>query len=320
MYYCLILFALPLTLFGAYTVKEGKLVNVEHVATLSVQEHYSAALEAYQKKKWDELVKQAYIVKTNFPATPFAQEAVFYLGIGYFQQKEYELANEEFTAYLKKQATPKHFEEAIEYKFAIAEKYQKGAKKHLMGWQTLPKWVPAKEEALEIYDEVIMALPHHDLGAKALYGKARLLFKDEDYKSSVDTYQMLIRRFPKHALSAQSYLGIAEVYLTQCQNQYPDPDFLDLAQINLRKFRLDFPQDEEIKAAENMLSEMQETYAKNLYETAQFFERTKKPHASIIYYTKVVTKYPNTRSASFAQRRLETLQAQMPENPPENSK
>jgi tetratricopeptide (TPR) repeat protein len=60
----------------------------------------------------------------------------------------------------------------------------------------MPKWIPALEDALSIYDEVIMALPHHELGAKALYGKARLLFKDEDYKASIETYQALIRRFP----------------------------------------------------------------------------------------------------------------------------
>lgn len=303
------LFALaPFALHSAYTVKEGKLVNTEEMATLSVQEHYSAAMDAYQKKKWDELVKQARIVKKNFPTTPFGQEALFYLGAGYFHQEEYQLADEELSVYLKKQTAPKHFEEAIEYKFSIAEKYQKGAKKPLMGWQSMPKWVPAIEDALTIYDEVIMALPHHDLGAKALYGKARLLFKDEDYKTSIETYQTLIRRFPKHALAVQSYLGIGEVYLAQCQNQYPDPDFLDLTEINLRKFKHDFPQDEQAAQAEKMFMRMQEIYASHLYETAQFFERTHKPHASIIYYTKVLTKYPFTECAARAKKRLHALQ------------
>ncbi|MFI5333840.1 MAG: outer membrane protein assembly factor BamD [Chlamydiales bacterium] len=298
----------PFLAHAAYTVKEGKLVNTEEVATLSVQEHYSAALNAYQKKKWDELVQQARIVKLNFAATPFAQEALFYLGVGYFHQEEYELANQEFSVYLKKQTAPKHFEEAIEYKFAIAEKYQKGAKKPLLGWQNMPKWVPAVEDALQIYDEVIMALPHHELGAKALYGKARLLFKDEEYKASIDTYQTLVRRFPKHAFAVQSYLGMGEVYLAQCQKQYPDPDFLDLAEINLRKFKQDFPQDEKIALGEKMLMEMQEIYASHLYETAQFFERTHKPHASIIYYTKVLSNYPLTKCASLAKKRLLVLQ------------
>ncbi len=299
---------LPQEARAAYTVKDGKLVNKNEMATHSVQEHYSFAMEAYQKKKWGELVKQATIVIKNFPTTPFAQEAVFYLAVGYFHEKDFELANREFANYLKKQATPKHFEEAIQYKFAIAEKFHKGAKRHLMGWESLPKWAPAREEALAIYDEVITALPHHDLGAQALFGKARLLFKDEDYKASVETYQTLIRRFPKHALATESYLGVADVYLTQCQAEYPDPDFLDLAEINLRKFRQDFPGDEQVESADKKLRNMKEIYARSWYETAQFFERTKKPHASIIYYTKVVAVYPDTECATLARKRLEALQ------------
>ncbi len=306
----------PMLAQAAYELQDGKLIPQEEVATKSVQEHFSAAMDAHQKKRWDELIKQATIVVRNFPDTPFAQEALFYLGVGYFNQKEYDLANDEFSVYLKRQTTPKHFEEAIQYKFAIAEKFQKGARRHLMGWKQMPKWAPAREEALAIYDEVITALPHHDLGAKALYGKARLLFKDEDYKPCIETYQMLIRRFPKNPLSAQSYLGIAEVHLSQCQNQYPDPDFLDLAEINLRKFRLDFPQDEQVEQAERMFQEMQEVYATNLYETGQFFERTKKPHAAIIYYTKVVSNYPNTRSADLSQKRLDRIQPKPPEVEP----
>jgi hypothetical protein len=59
---CFYLFATaPFALHSAYTLKDGKLINKEELATLSVQEHYSAALNAYQKKHWDELVKQAIL-------------------------------------------------------------------------------------------------------------------------------------------------------------------------------------------------------------------------------------------------------------------
>lgn len=305
----------PFGAHAAYVLKSGKLVPKEEVSTMSVQEHYSAAITAYQKKRWDELVKQALIVVKNFSSTPFGQEALFYLGVGYFNQKEYEMANAQFSTYLKNQTTPKHFEEAIQYKFSIAEMFQKGEKKHLMGWRQMPRWMPAREEALMIYDEVIVALPHHDLGAKALYGKAQLLLKDEDYKACIETYQMLIRRFPKNAFAAESYLGIGKVYLIQCQNEYPDPDFLDLARINLRKFKQDFPQDLQVAQAEKMLLDMQEIYAANLFETAQFFERTKKPHAAVIYYTKVLANYPQTSQAALSKKRLQKLQPKSPESP-----
>lgn len=292
---------------AAYILKEGKLIKKEELATLSVQEHYSILTDMHQKQEWKEVIHQAAIITRNFPATPFAHEALFYLGIAHFHLNDDEIANNHLTAYLRNQATPRNFEEAIHYKFAIAKKFQKGAKKHLMGMESLPKWMPAREDALAIYDEVIAALPHHDLAAEALFGKGELFFKDEDYKESVEAYQTLIRRFPKHALSPESYLGIGKVYLTQCQTEYPDNDFLDLAEINMRKFRQDFPGEDRIVVAEKMFEEMQEIYAKNLYETAQFFERTKKPKAAVIYYSKISRDYPRTKTAAMAEKRLYTL-------------
>lgn len=292
---------------AAYTISNGKLMNSNEVATMSVQEHYSAAMDAYQQKDWEIVIRQATIVIKNFQGTPFAQDALYLLGVGYFQVREYELANQNLTDYLKKQTTPKYFEEAIQYKFKIAEKFHGGAKKHMLGWESMPKWIPARDEAIAIYDEVITALPHHELAAQALFGKAQLLLKDEEYKSSVETYQTLIRRFPKHPLAVESYIGVGQVYLIQSQDQYPDQDYLDLAEINYRKFRQDFPSEEKLAIAEGMLFEMKEIYASHLYEIGRFYERTGKPHASYIYYTRIIAKYPDTKVSQLANRRLNKL-------------
>jgi outer membrane protein assembly factor BamD (BamD/ComL family) len=300
---------IPATSHAAYTFKNGKLIKSQEVATMSVQEHYSAALDAYQKQNWDEVTHHCVIVIKNFGSTPFAQEAYFYLGVSYFYLEEYEFANRFFTKYLKKQGAPKFFEEAIEYKFKIAERYQHGARLHVLGMESLPKWVPAREEAIAIYDEVITALPHHELAARSLFGKAKLLLKEEEYKASVETYQVLIRRFPKHPLAAESYIGIGEVYLSQAQAEYPDQDFLDLAEINLRKFRLNFPSDERIAVAEKMMLDMKEVYASDLYDTGRFYERTKKPHAAHLYYTRILAKYPETKVSLLAGKRLSRLPA-----------
>ncbi|MBS0605333.1 MAG: outer membrane protein assembly factor BamD [Parachlamydiales bacterium] len=301
----LCLIGLPLQ--AAYTISNGKLMNSNEVATMSVQEHYSAAMDAYQQKDWEIVIRHATIVIKNFPGTPFAQDALYLLGVGYFQVREYELANQNLTSYLKKQTTPKYFEEAIQYKFKIAEKFHGGAKKHMLGWESMPKWIPARDEAIAIYDEVITALPHHELAAQALFGKAQLLLKDEEYKSSVETYQTLIRRFPKHPLAVESYIGVGQVYLIQSQDQYPDQDYLDLAEINYRKFRQDFPGEEKLGVAEGMLFEMKEIYASHLYEIGRFYERTGKPHASYIYYTRIIAKYPDTKVSQLANRRLHKL-------------
>ncbi len=313
------LFILPLTVHATYIYKNGKLTKSEEVATMSVQEHYSALLDAYQKQNWDETIHQSLIVIKNFSSSPFAQEAYFYLGVAYFNTGELEYANRFFTSYLKKQATPKFFEEAIQYKFKIAENYHRGAKKHILGWETMPKWLPARDEAIAIYDEVITALPHHELAAHALFGKAQLLLKEEEYKSSVETYQTLIRRFPKHPLAAESYIGVGQVYLVQSQAEYPDQDFLDLAEINLRKFKHDFPGEEKLAVAEKMFLKQNEVFAGDLYTTGRFYERTSKPHAAYIYYARILAKYPQTNVAKSAEKRLSKIPVKPSLTPPQHA-
>lgn len=300
----LLQFSLPSSLQGAliHPLVRGKLT-----AYLSMQEHYAQAVEAHEEKQWDELIHQSLIITKNFKETEFAREAFFFLGIGYFERGDMEMANHHFTAYLKSQATPRYFEQAIRYKFDIAKRFHHGAKSHLLGLEIAPKWVPSHDEAALLYDEVIAALPQHDLAAEALYLKGDLLLRDDEFKSSLETYQQLIRRFPKHPLAAESFLAIAEVHLQRTKNEYPDLDQLDLAEINLRKFALAFPGDSRIVQAREKLLAMKEVFAQNLFEIGSFYQRTKRASAAVIYYTKVLASYADTPTAAKVRRELPKL-------------
>jgi outer membrane protein assembly factor BamD (BamD/ComL family) len=278
----------------------------------SVQEYNSALQQAIASENWWSVIDYANILSYNFPTTPFAQEASYLMGEAYYKLNQLEYSNECFTAYLNHVSSPKHFEEAIEYKFNIAEQFAHGAKKRLFGSPKMPAWVPAKEDSIQIYDEVIAALPHSDFAVRALLSKARVQTYFEDYKPSIETLDLLIRRFPKHDLAAEAYLEKGKVYLMQCQAQNLDPDILDLTEVNLRKFRLAFPREPRLAEAEKNLSEMEEIFAQNLFETGNFFERTKKIPASVIYYHKVITKYPKTEAAAASREKLEVLQPSSP--------
>lgn len=140
-----------------------------------------------------------------------------------------------------------------------------------------------------------------------MFRKAGLLKDTKEFKSSVETYQNLIRRFPKNPLAPESYLQIAAAYLEQSRSQFPDPASLDLADINLRKFQMDFPGDPRIEDIEKTLMRMKNTFAKELYETAKYYERVKKIKAASIYYCSILIRYPNTKFAKQSQERLDAL-------------
>lgn len=274
----------------------------------SVQEFYSYLQEAIDDEDWWSAIDYGEIVLYHFPESPFKQEVPYLIGMAYYKLNQYELANTALSEYLKDAASPKHFEEAIEMKFAIAEYFREGGKKHLFGSHKLPAIMPAREDALKIYDEVITTLPHHEIAISALLGKAEIQAYLEDFKPSIETLQLLIRRFPKHDLSAEGFLQINKVYLKQCQVQHLDPSLLELAEANLRKFQLAFPREPRLEEAALALHDMQELYAKSLFETGEFFQRRKQNDASIIYFSQVISKYPDTQTAAAAREKITLLQ------------
>jgi outer membrane protein assembly factor BamD (BamD/ComL family) len=270
----------------------------------SVQEYNSALQQAIAANDWWSAIDYAGIISHSFPASPFAQEAPYVMGEVYYKLNQLEYANQSFTDYLNHATAPKHFEAAIEYKFTIAEQFANGVKKRLFNSPKMPAWLPAQEDAIPIYDDVIAAMPHSELAVQSLLGKARVQAYLEDFKPGLETLDVLIRRFPKHTLAAEAYLEKTKLYLAQCKAQNLDPDILDLAEVNNRKFRLAFPRESRLQEAETVFAEIQEVFAQNLLKIGRFFEKTKKQAASQIYYNTIIAKYPNTDAAAIARQKL----------------
>ncbi len=274
---------------------------------INVHVYYASIIEHYQSENWQKLAWKCEDLIADFPTNPFAREALYYLGVAEYKLGDYEYANRAFSDYLKEELTPKFFDQTIRYKFELATEFDGGSRIHLFGWNKMPKWLPAYEEAIEIYDEVITTMPRDDLAAKSLYRKGVLLLRMEEYKKSIDAFQTLCRRFPKHPLAPDGYVGISDVYLTECKSDFPDSNKLELAEINLRKFRTHFPSEPRIEEAEKRLRGMKEELANDLLEIAEFYERTKKGKAAAIYYATILKKYPETKAAKKSEKRLKVL-------------
>lgn len=304
------LFALLLltsTAEAAYVLKGYKLVDADEVATLPAQEHFNLGKKALDEHNWDEAVRQYRMVTSSYPTSPYAAESYFNLGLSYFNLGELDFANDAFSRYLQAKNNPRLFQEAVEYKCMIADKFASGARRRFWGTKKLPKWASGSALALKIYDEVIAALPSHEIAARALYAKGSLNWQLKHYRESIDAYQMVIKRFPKNELAPESYVAISKVFLEQSRYEFQNPDVLAFAQINLRRFKQDFPREERVSEVEADLLAIKEIYANGLYETGQFYERTHKPKAAIIYYHNAIQQFPETRVAEQCRQRLDNL-------------
>lgn len=293
---------------AAYTLRNGKLVDAKTVATQPAPDHYNNAVIAHEAEDWKEAARQFRIVSENYPAHELNRDATFFLGVAEYKAGELEFANEAFNQYIKNKGNSTHFQEAVQYKLLIAGDLADGAKKRLFGTRQLPKWGSGKELAGQIYDEVIAAVPSNDLAAKALYAKGHLQWDNGEYKSSITAFQMLAKRFPKHELAPEAYVAISQVYVDESSDEFHNPDALAFAQINLRRFKQDFPKEPRIALVEKDVQEIQENFANVLFKTGQFYEKTSRPKAAMIYYQKAINQFPDTKKAEECRARLTQLE------------
>ncbi len=300
----LLILALPIQASGAWIFKDGKLIDVTGVATHSPEDHFDMAVEAWNCHDWDEAAQQFSLVITNYPNFSRVNEAIFYCGASLYFLAEYDTANNNLTTYLQNSCSPEFLEEAMEYKYAIAEAFRGGEKRRIFGSRRFPKLVSGYDTAIKIYDEIISTLPCHELAAQSLYAKGCLLCEMRDFRCSIEAYQALIRRFPLHELAPESYLAIMNVYLTQAKCEFQNPDLLPLSEIVLRRFQEDFPNEERLEEASNYILELKEVYACGLYQTGLFYERTCKPQASVLYYSSAIQQFPETCVAANARERI----------------
>lgn len=266
--------------------------------------HYNRGCEHYNRQKWRRASSEFEKVIYFFPNSEDAAKASYFLAICYFEMKEYDFANEEFSNYLKASHHPAFFEDAVYYKFCIAEYFKSGKKRRPFKMRYLPKWISAQDSALTIYDEVVAAFPNHELTIRALNSKADLLKSMGEYRDCVETYQTIIRRFPKDEIVPACYLNIAETYDLQSRYEFQNPDILAFAELNVRKFKDDFPRDDRVIIAEESVCRIKEMYAKGLCDLGLFYERMEQPDAAAIYYQSSIEEFPDTRVAEFCRSRL----------------
>ncbi|MDN3507512.1 MAG: outer membrane protein assembly factor BamD, partial [Simkaniaceae bacterium] len=211
-----------------------------------------------------------------------------------------EKANRIYTEIILSVLSTEYFSEAIERKFEIAKYLEKKGLNKKFGEDQLAL-------ATEIYTEIITSMPRSEMTAEALFRKGRILTHSNEYKDGIETYEMLIRRFPKSAYAPDGYLGIANVYIRQITNKFPDEELIARAQLNLDRFRDAFPSEPRLAQAEKLLGGMQERFAKELFEIGDFYQRTKKIAAAKIYYQTVLAQYPLTPSATLSAKRMEKI-------------
>lgn len=269
--------------------------------SFTASDYYQKFVSSMQSEnyKWAEYYGTTLL--SAYPKSQFSKDIYFLLGKIYFTEKKLDLANSFFSKYLQEEGIAKNLREVFAYKLQIAQQFEKGTKKALFPSKLAPNWLSGREESLQICEEIIMSLPKDDLAAEALFCKSKNLLAKKKFQESIQALEKLIERFPKHSLALEAYIQIGRVYLLQTTKQFPDPDHLELAKINLKKMQYHFPEHPKIKDLVELVDKMESTFAERLFVVAQHYENMNKPSSAAIYYETIIQEYPNTKHAKTSQ-------------------
>lgn len=301
---CLSIASALMTHFYPVEAARKKPFTNEFEAEEYLTTYYNFGCENFNKENWKHAVNGFERVAYFFPGSEKGIEATYFLAVAFYNMREYDFANDQFSNYLKTAEHPVYFEDAINYKFCIAEFFKNGVKRRPFTNRYIFKCLNAHDLALTIYDEIIAAAPGNEITIQAMYSKAELLEKMRDYRASVEAYQSIIKRFPKEEITPICYVNIANVYVEQCRKELQNPDILCLAEQNAKKFAEEFPRDERRFFTEGSIKRIRELNAKGLYNLGAFYERKCQVNAAIIYYRTAIHDYPETITAGRCRARL----------------
>lgn len=281
-----------LTLFVPMMVFASEQNTFEEVKSLS------------QQKKWNQVIDVATTMEKNYSESLFLKEVYFFLGKAYFHDGDSDLANRYFTKFLESDGASIYFEEAISYKYFIAEKFENGHYGHLFGVKVLPRLEPMWEVAYQLYDEVMYTLPRHEVAAKAMFNKARMLAYDTSFDEANDTLTNLIRRFPKNILAQKAYVQIVKNYNAKVCYEYLDPRAYEFAMINQKKFANSYPSSTLRKEMDEQVLAITDLFAEDVYKSAMYFDKKDNKESALMYYRSLLQKYPKSKFALRAANKI----------------
>ena len=273
------------------------------------EEDFTNLKNQFQAKNWNLVVSLCSKITKAYPESIFSKDVYFFKGAAYFHVDDPDLSNQMLTKFLEKEGGSSYFEEALGYKYFIAEKFENGYYGHLFGVSALPRLESMWESAYQLYDEVILTIPRSEIAAKALFRKASMYCTDEKFDESIETFNTLIRKFARNSLSQKAYIEIARVYKKQIKTLYLDPKCLDFALINQKRFDLDYPSSKFKQEMEEEVLSIIDLFAEDIYKSALYFDKKNQKESAIIYYKSLISKYPQSRFSSLAFEKVTSYEA-----------
>jgi TolA-binding protein len=241
-------------------------------------------------------------LKAN-PKAPDRDRGLFLLAEAYYQYGDRTRAFYHLDELMDYYGESRLFYPALEKQYQIADAYLRGYKNRLFGIPMLS----AQEDGVEMLFRIQERAPGSPLAERAVLRTADYYYDHAQYDLAADVYAHYARRYPRSPLLQRVQLRRAFASLAQFRGLNYDATPLVDAKAQLEAIQAAYPQMAEEENLPAVIERINQTLAAKLYHTADFYKRTHAPRSAAYTYRYLISRYPESREASKAQRALERL-------------
>ena len=238
----------------------------------------------------------------EWPASAEAPRAQLRLVKIYAREKDYDDALEELEYLLDFYPGEVAYLDLVQYLYQLTNVMIK-EKKTMFGFSFTSDRIVRQH-----YESVVRRAPRADYVPEAMLKIADLREQDNHYEEAVQVYNQLIMKFPKTSEAEAAIYLQAKARMWLCRRlSYNIPRCVD-TQKYLKMMIADHPRHDRIDDMKEWLSELEKHLEADAYRRAKFYDtKQRTPHAAVSAWERFLKEYPFSPHADEVRARIETL-------------
>jgi len=279
------------------------------------KDQLDVAKEAFDQKDYSLTLRAARRVVSVWPLSDYAPDAEYLIGRYWEVKGVGERAFIEYQKLLTKYPKSTNYDEIMQREFDIATTYYNG-KFFRAFFHTIPLY-RSMDKTAGMFGQIVTNGPYSSIAPQAQMMVGQTREKQKNYTEAADAYELAADRYHDRgnvAADATYKAGLA--YNKQAKTAEYDQGTAGQAISTFTDFITLYPDDARVPDAQKMIAVLKTEQSHGNFKIAQFYEKSKRWKAALIYYNEVLVQDPNSPYANQAREHIAALKKRLQDEKP----
>ena len=174
----------------------------------------------------------------------------------------------------------------------------------------------AEDEAVEMLYRIQQRSPGSPLAEKALLRTGDFYYKTSEFDLAGDVYAAFVKSYPRSPEVPRVRLRQAFSYYAQFRGLKFDATPIIDAREQLASILAQYPKLAEEENLAPVIERIDETFARKIFQTGEFYLRTHEPKAAVYTWRYLIQTYPKSSDAELARKAMAKMPKSVLSSPP----